>query len=241
MSRSSIPKIEELTDLFALWNTYRNSRLAKGFDVASEFAKWATEVAEGLTSPGAREEFGELCEAGCFPQGLALTVLALRRAPQLEIWWSKTMGDPAGRAKAIRSLEDAAQTLESLYSGVIPLGKDGENELSRIGRIPIPRLTSELRFHIRLINLAQMFRGDHETHSPEEVAKFLLSGYVRHMTGDFHDRCVSGLVGEVIHSDRYTEDAHRMWRKRNYGRLEKHYLWMVKLLVAASVVVAHEA
>ena len=121
------------------------------------------------------------------------------------------------------------------------LGSDGENELRKIGRVPIPRLLSELRFHITLINFAQSLKADTETHSPEELAKYLFSSYVRRMTGDFHDRCVSGLIGEAVGSDGYSEVAHRMWRSRNYERLESHYAWMVTILVAASVVMNHTA
>jgi hypothetical protein len=241
MSEIDKPKIEDLTDELKFWNDYRNTRLARGIDIARQFAIWADELAKGLTSPGAREEFAELCEAGCFPQGLAALVLMLRRTPLLEKFWIEMVGSARNRANATRALEDAARTFESLYGGATALGNDAENELTKIGRIPISRIVSELRFHIKFINFAQLLAADTETHSPAEVGKYLISGYVRRMTGDFHDRCASGLIGEVIGSDSYTEEAHRMWRNRHYKRLEKHYSWMVKLLVAASVVMQHTA
>ena|ERR1700730_1895452 len=241
MTQIDKPKIEDLADELAFWNAYREARLAKGIDVARQYTNWAAELAQGLTSPGAREEFAELCESGCFPQGLAALVLILRRAPLLEKFWMEIVGNADNRAKATRALDAAVQTFESLYAGVIALGSDAENELIRIGRIPIPRIVSELRFHIKFVNFAQLLAADTETHSPSELAKYLISGYVQQMTGEFRDRCVSGLVGEIAGSDRYTEDAHRMWRSRHYERLEKHYSWMVKLLVAMSVVMEHTA
>jgi hypothetical protein len=241
MSEIQRPKIEDLGDELAYWKRLCEVHRAQGVDLASQYRRWAAELAEGLTSPGARDEFAELCAAGCFPQVLAALVLILRRAPALEKFWEEMVGNPANRAKATRALEDAAQTFESVYADVIALGADAEVELSKVGRFPIPRIVSELRFHIRFINFAQLLGADTETHSPGELAKYVISGYARHMTGDFHDRCVSGLIGEVIHSDRYTEDAHRMWRHRHYERLENHYSWMVKLLVAASVVMEQSA
>ena len=58
------------------------------------------------------------------------------------------------------------------------------------------------------------------------------------MTGRFHDRSVSGLIGEIVGSPDYNEVAHRMWRARNYERIEKHFSWIPRFLVAMSVVIA---
>ena len=58
------------------------------------------------------------------------------------------------------------------------------------------------------------------------------------MTGRFHDRCVSGLVSEASGSLEYIEVAHRMWRTRNYERVDKHFSWMTRFLVTMSVVIA---
>jgi len=58
------------------------------------------------------------------------------------------------------------------------------------------------------------------------------------MTGRFHDRSVSGLVGEVLGPSDYNEVAQRMWRSRNYERIDKHYSWITRFLVAMSVVIA---
>ena len=152
------------------------------------------------------------------------------------------VGQPNNREKATRALEGAAQTLEALYGDVIALGKEDESEkFTRIGRIPVSRIISELRSHVKFINFAESLSADTETRSPVEVSKYVLTGYVRRMTGRFHDRSVSGLVGEIISSPDYNEVAQRMWRVRNYDRLEKHFSWMTNLLVAMSEVIAHTA
>ncbi|MGH2510550.1 MAG: hypothetical protein ACRDHZ_24510 [Ktedonobacteraceae bacterium] len=243
MVQTEKPRIEELTDELAFWNTFREVRRAKGMDIARLLTEWAAELQQGLPSPGAREEFAELCEAGCISQGLAALVLLLRYAPSLDQFWTGLVGQPSNRVKATHAIENAAQTLEVLYAGVLAWGSEVENrQFTKIGRVPISRIISELRFHIKFINFATLFSADTETRSPAEVAKYLLTGYVRRMTGRFHDRCVSGLVGEIVGDPEfYNEVAHRMWRTRNYRRLEKHYAWMVKFLVAMSVVIAHTA
>ncbi len=239
MNDSDIPKIEKLQDGVALWKAYRDPRRAKGFDVAKFYTDLAEEQKQKLTSPGAREDFTELCDAGCFQLVLAGIVALLRYSPLLEGFWTEMVGHPENREKATRALENAAQTLENLFSGVIATENEGKNvEFAKIGRLPVSRVVSELRIYIRFINFASSMSVDTETRSPMELSKYLLSSYVRVMTGRFHDRSVSGLVGEAFSSLEYNEVAHRMWRTRNYERIDKHFSWITRFLVAMSVVIA---
>ena len=73
MSDIEKPRIEELADEVALWNSYRQVHLAKGIDVTL-YGELAAEQKQSLTSPGAREDFTELCEAGCLQLALAAIV-----------------------------------------------------------------------------------------------------------------------------------------------------------------------
>ncbi|HEY1477396.1 MAG TPA: hypothetical protein VGF37_06880 [Chthoniobacterales bacterium] len=235
------PKIEELKDEKTFWNNYRELRRTRGINIDQDFAEWASEEQQSLTSPGAREDFAELCEHGCTPQVLALIVWLMRKSPQLETFWKMIIGPPAKRQKATRTLERAASTLEEIFAGFIALGEKDTAIFTKIGRTPPAGVVSELRWYVRLINLSESLRKETGSHSLGEVSKYLLSSCVRRMTGSFHDRNVSGLVGEVAGVDDYSEVAQRMWRKRNYGRLDKHLSWMTNILVAASVVIAHPA
>lgn len=137
----------------------------------------------------------------------------------------------------------APLALESLHSDVISRGEIVEaEEFSKIGRIPISRLANELRIHAKVVNLAELLKKDTEARSASEVARYLLTAYVHAMTGRFHDQSVSGLVGEILKdTDNYNDVAQRMWRSRNYERLDSHYSWIVKFLVAMSVVIKHTA
>lgn len=234
------PKIEQLSDEFDLWHTWRKVHLSKGLDIAALYAELADQVRDELNSPGAREEFSELCHEGCLPQGLAAVVLLLRHSPFLENLWIETVGHARNRDKATHALEDAARTVEGLFGAAIAKGPQAETQLfEKMGRIPVSRVVSELRFYNRVINLSRFFREDTETRSLSELSKYFLTSYVRRMTGRFHDRCVSGLVGEIAGPSDYNEVAQRMWRARNYERLDKHQSWLPKFLVAMSVVVEH--
>ena len=240
MSDTDKPKIEELAEEVALWNTYREVHRANGTDIAQVFTKLAAAQKQRLRSPGAREDFVELCKDGCFPIALASIVALLRCSPLLERFWAEMVGRPDSREKATRTFEHAAQLLENLFGNGMALESEGKGpELAKIGRLPISAVVSELRFYIRFINLAESLSGDTETRSFAELSKYLLTSYVRRMTSRFHDRSVSSLLGEVLGLDEYNEVAHRMWRGRNYARIEKHYSWMARFLVAMSVVIAH--
>jgi hypothetical protein len=239
VNHTNIPKIEDLPEEVALWKSYREICRSKQIDILKHYMELAEEEKRRLTSPGAREDFVELCKAGCFQPILAGIVMLLRYAPRLEEFWIEMVGRPDNREKTTRSLESAAQTLENLFGGVIASEIEGKSvELERIGRLPISGVVNELRFHTRLINFAGSISGETETRSPAELAKYLASSYVLSMTGRFHDRCVSGLVSEASGSLEYIEVAHRMWRTRNYERIDKHFSWMTRFLVAMSVVIA---
>jgi hypothetical protein len=233
------PRVEELQEEVAFWKSYRDICRSKQIDTVKLYMNLAEEEEGKLASPGAKDDFIELCETGCFQPILAGIVMFLRNAPRLEAFWTQMIGHPDNREKAIRTLESAAQTLENLFSGVIESENEGKSlELERIGRLPVSRVVNELRFYTRLVNSASSISAETETRSPAELAKYLLSSYVRSMTGRFHDRSVSGLVGEVSGLPEYNEVAHRMWRTRNYERIDQHFSWMTRLLVTMSIVIA---
>ena len=233
MTKTGKPKIDELQAERILWNAVRESRLT--IDVDQDLREWAADQAKRLASPGAREDFAELCQDGCTPQVLAVIVTLTRNSPGLEIFWKAVMGPAPRRQKTTRTLEKAAATLEEIFRGFIAVAD--EETFTRMGRIPLTCLVSELRFYIRLTNFAQSIRKTTGSHSLAEVSKYLLSSYARRMTGNFHDRNVSGLVAELTASVEYVEVAHRMWRSRNFRRLDTHYSWMTDILMAASVVI----
>lgn len=240
MKRTSRPKIEDLADELDFWKKLRESQRACGVDLAQLIDEWARDLESGIDQHGAKTDFDELCAAGCLSKGLAALVFALRYAPIMEHAWREMVGEPADRGKTAASLEFAAQTLEKLYAGFMASETPQLAErFAKMGRIPVSRLVSELRLHVRIITLSSMLKADTKARSLEQVARYLVTAYVKQMTGRFRDRSVSGLIAELLGSPDYNEVAHRMWRRRNYARLHKHYSWMANLLAVASVVVHH--
>jgi hypothetical protein len=114
-------------------------------------------------------------------------------------------------------------------------------EVSLIGRFSgVPRggLISELRFYTGFLSLADLVAEETGTRSIREFAKYLLMDYVSRATGAFHDRETSGLVGAVLGSPSANEVAQRMWRRRNYLRLQKHFSKAVDFLWVLAVAIS---
>ena len=237
MDEPEKPQIDELAEELNLWQTYREVHREKGIDIAQFFSALATKLEEGLP-PEVREEFRELCDAGCLPEGLALLVALLRYSPNLQEAWTNLVGQSSNREKKRDALERAAKTLENVFDDALAGGSQAEVGVFPKNRIPVSRVISELRTHARFVGFAERLRKDTETRSPVEFAKYMLTGYVKRMTGEFHDRCVSGLFGEAVGPEDYGETAQSMWRFRNYARLDGHHSGIVKLAVAMSVVIA---
>jgi hypothetical protein len=88
---------------------------------------------------------------------------------------------------------------------------------------------------MKFITFAERFSAYAELASLAEICKYVLASYVKRSTGRFHDRNVSALIGALTQSSDFNEVAQRMWRSRNYNRLDKHFSSIAALLVAMSV------
>lgn len=235
------PRSEEVdphADLRALWGMLCSIHAKKGLDLEKALNEWASAEAQQLPDPGARSDFEELCREGCTPLILAALMACLRWAPALEKFWELVVGDTATRVKTIRAIEKAIGALESLF-GDLNAFEDQESKarFERVGRIPPPQLLGELRLYVRLLNMAENLGVTTDTRSLPEFLRYLLAGYVRLATGRFRDRSVSGLLAYLDHPN-FDEVAQRMWRARNYDRLDKQFHRLSEFLHASSLVIA---
>ena len=117
------------------------------------------------------------------------------------------------------------------------IAAEGENQkadYAAIGRVPPSRLVSEVRFWATMIKIDLKLADELQVYSLAELTRYLLVGYVRRATGTFCDRNVSGLTGAIVDSPDHNEVAQRMWRYRNYNRLETHLSWIPDLLLGMS-------
>lgn len=242
MTDADTPEHDQHREERDFWIAFRESQRSKGIDVDQLLAEWAQEETQRLASPGAREDFSELCNDGCNPLMLAALTKLIRASPRLEAIWTILVGPAENRQKLRRTMENAATTLEEVFGAVIAVEEEKDRaKYAGIGRIPPSRMVSELRLYARVISLGESLAARTEAHSLAEVSKYVLCGYIERQSGRPHDRNVSGLIGETANSPDYNEVAHRMWRNRNYERLEKHFSRITDFLVAMSAVIGRPA
>jgi hypothetical protein len=230
------PKPEEVRAERALLDAYRQQWQAKGFNLDKALISWAKEEAKALETWSARADFDELCTHGCRPEILAVLIASFRFCPYLENFWTEMVGHPRNRQKTTKTLEDAAVALETLFGRFIKSDNEKQRAaFAKLRRLPISAVVSELRFYVKFITLAERFSARSESNSLTEICKYAFASYVKRSTGRFHDKNMSALIGALTQSSDFDEVAQRMWRSRNYKRLNKHFSWIPALLVAMSV------
>jgi len=232
------PKPEIVNPAQDLWDTYRQIMLAKGLNIEEVLAAWTAKEKQRLASPGARDDFDELCQAGCVPQVLALIIALIRYAPQLGEYWNVLFGDLDKREKTLRSLERASEAFQDLFGNLVSReNEDLRTKLTEMGHISPSRLVSGMHFYVQILKGTEAF-ADIGANSLAEFTKYLLVGYVERATGRPCDKNVSGLIGEIVGPADHNEVAQRMWRHRNYQRLKQNFQGLPELLFDLSFVVA---
>jgi hypothetical protein len=229
-----------------LWEVYREIFAHRGVDIAEQSAKWAEQKRQSLEEHGATGSFDHLCKHRCAKLPLAIAVGIVQPLRSSGKKWGKIMGATRQRDQKIRALEKAANVLEDLLGLVadeLIVDTDGlmdtesrkalrkelvsprENALKSATNIyvPDPAITiNALRTYASILK--------NTTASPDMFAKYLISAYVYRATGGFHDVEVSSLLGAAM-GVFYDETAHRMWRNRNYRRLDKSLGSVADLLI----------
>lgn len=237
MGQPEIPKIEQLAEELELWRRFREVRQAKGIDIAKFYKDLAARVQSAFV-PGFEREFKQICDAGCLPEGLGLLIALLKFSPDLQDTWTELIGHTDDREKKAIALESAVKALDFVYSNTMPF-EDVDDAFRRQGWIPVPQLKSELEKQANFLRFTERLSEKTETSSLVDFLKYLFTSYVKRMTGDFHDRAVSALIGAAMGPEDYSSTAHSQWRYRHYDRIDNHYSWIVKLAVAMSVAIAH--
>jgi hypothetical protein len=221
-----------------VWDAFAEILRAKGLDPGKASAKWAEGQAKKLTTMEARNAFERLCAQGCVPQVLATILVLIRYAPGIETYWTQIMGHAQDRQKASRSLEKTARTLEGLLAEIVNMENEQARKIfSKIGHIPPSQLISELRFYAQYLNVFELLTRESRTRSLHEVCRYVLASYVKGATGRYRDSETSALVAELCGPLDYNDVAQRMWRLRNYKRLDRIFSIISDFSLAAGVVI----
>jgi hypothetical protein len=213
------------------WRTYRDVQIWEGLTLSQTVSEWAHREIQKLPHPGARSDFDELCGRGCRPEILAAILALLRGGPYIQHVLRLVYGGRVKRENSRRNLEKAAKTLEQIFQ-IEPNPQEDHSSIviNKFGHISPGNLVWELRFYSSFLSATDWLAEEIETRSLEEFGRFVLTAYVQQATGKFNDRQTSGLLGASLADPDANDVAQRMWRHRNYSRLQKHLTKVVELL-----------
>jgi hypothetical protein len=254
-----VDRDDRYASLRDLWEMYCSYRREQGIDVAREWNEWAKRKRESLKEFSGESSFDELCTLGCRALPLTVTIALFRPLQSFQTKWQIVTGPQRKREQKTRRLQKAADALEELQSSLadvmvagLPLSPAIAEWLRReilspsnLASIwpndapaPHPATTIRaLRTYASMLRIFESVSEETGIESTDTLSKYLISAYVKRATGSFHDVEVSTLVGAAL-TIVYDETAHRMWRSRNYERLDKELSWLAELLFGVGVVTA---
>lgn len=220
------------------WNTITSIYGPKGIDIPGWLEKQTDEISNALSSEELLRDFDELRDEGCAPPILALILKLYRASPDLEQLWIEVAGAKSKRTKVAKQLELAAEMLEDVYpKSLTECDTTPQQVWDSMGHIAPQQLISGLWFYADALKLDQKLADETESRSIREFAMYLLSSYVLQVTGDWRDRNVSALLSNG--DDIRTEEAHRMWRNRNYDRLNQHFIGVTEIVHDFGILLSH--
>ena len=206
---------EIVEELRPVWELNKMFCLRRGIDLPNELMGWALKTEKKLGRVVA-QDFKRLTEDGCSPQMLALSMAALALAPEQDDHWRDIVGPSRRRGQTIRSLENAARSLESM-SPLAMLGS-GESDKPFSSSVPtLEELPVWLRLYAEFLQSAGKLKlgGIPIVH----MCKYGFSGYVETKTAKPHHKEVAALISASLREANYNETSHKMWRYRNIKRL----------------------
>jgi hypothetical protein len=237
MDTVSVFDLEQFKDEGALWDVYAEILASRGIDLNDLARTWSEQTKQKLADPGAQSDFDELCEGGCSPIVLAFILAVMRFSPELPALWSHIAGPAEQRRKVGLVFQRAAAKVEDAFRDLMKADIKLPPYLTAKGIVPPATVAASLRFYSRFLNLEASLTSETGTRSGEEVAKYLLVSYIKKATGRYRDRNAATIIGEIFGPVDYNEVAQRMWRNRNYRRLDKNFAWLIDFLFAMGVVI----
>jgi hypothetical protein len=236
-----------------IWDVYRSIYARRGVDVAGRCANWARQKRNSLEKYSAGNIFDKLCGDGCKALPLAFLIAIVQPLRSFEKKWKQITGTGRQREQKIRAIEKTADVLEDLLSSLAEVLITGSHLSTDAGRLKEVRqelispsenlltwgttpyvsdpaiVIHTLRTYASLLQTFESSQKSTAVASSDMFAKYLFSAYVYRATGRFHDEEVSALIGAAL-SVTYDETAHRVWRSRNYKRIDKSISSIAEML-----------
>jgi hypothetical protein len=110
------PNAADFPEIRELWNVLRSISASQGIDAGNLALSWAKAKRNSLSKWASENSFDELCNAGCSPVSLAISLWAVQACRRWQKTWRVTIGSIRRRDQIVRSLENAAEDLEELQN-----------------------------------------------------------------------------------------------------------------------------
>jgi hypothetical protein len=250
---------DEFSELKQFWETYCSIYAGKGVDVAQMWTDWAKSKRDSLKEWSAEGNFDGLCESGCAPLILAVTVASFRPLGAFERQWRLIVGNSRKRDQKVLALEKAATALEELQNSFavavvsteqgslqpeilqwlrqeLTCPSDLATTWPKSAPAPHPAtVIRALRLYASFLGMFEAIADESHVGTTDTLSRYFVSAYVKRSTGGFHDEDVSALISATLRNS-YDETAHRVWRSRNYERIDQELSGLVELLFGIGVV-----
>jgi hypothetical protein len=154
-------------------------------------------------------------QEGIRKETMAIALAAINMAPGFDHIFHK-LGDKRARQRRVKRLLAPIAVLKEVGD----MMGDVTKNLPPTTIAAPGLLISNLQQYANMLTWADRFGEVVGSNSFLELTKFALAGLVKRVTNRYHDREVSALTGAALRNSDYDETAHRVWRIRNYSRLE---------------------
>jgi hypothetical protein len=154
-------------------------------------------------------------QEGIQKETMAIALMAINMAPGFD-HMSRKFGNKRSRQRQVKQLLAPIFVLKE-FAGMIG---DTMEQFPPTTIAGPNLLISNLQNYAKMLTWADKLEEAFGSNSFLELAKFALAGLVKRATNKYHDREVSALTGAALQKSDYDETAHRIWRIRNYSRLE---------------------
>jgi hypothetical protein len=210
-----------------LLRVYEGILRTRNIDLFSRLATFAERESSSLET--AKSDYSELCSKGCSPVILSAICWLLRNTSKIQEFISLVFETSRDRQRYAKTLDRAATVLEMFIAPT--QAEHGQKDwFAGIDVSPPAKLAADLKTYVEVLHMPDRIVKHLEARSLPEFLTFLLTAYVMLATGRYRDRNVSAIISELHRVRGYDDVRHRMWRNRNYARLNEQLATPLALL-----------
>jgi hypothetical protein len=204
-------------DLYA--NALRALRLANLQTFKPYVSEFLKKLRKKCDAYGARKELDRLLELGVCGESIVAAVFLIEFLPTIDAVFRSFLGDIQDKKRKAKCLGTAANVMEDIAKYLSRGAMDKNDALANNALLSAGQTAESLHFYASAIFFREDLLAALDANSGLEIAKYVFASSIRKITGKYHDREVSGLIGVLLSLPDYDETAHRVWRIRTLRRL----------------------